>query len=77
MDTNIGMMGPLLKGYGQFKGRHCHEGTFWITDCLWIRWGGYVLSHGQLGALWQPFELIIIGGAAVGAPSFSPIPSPC
>jgi chemotaxis protein MotA len=29
--------------------------------------GGYVLSHGQLGALWQPFELIIIGGAAGGA----------
>ncbi|WP_144393933.1 flagellar motor stator protein MotA [Pleionea sediminis] len=29
--------------------------------------GGYVLSHGQLLALWQPFELIIIGGAAFGA----------
>ncbi len=29
--------------------------------------GGYVLSHGQLLALWQPFELIIIGGAALGA----------
>lgn len=29
--------------------------------------GGYVLSHGQLAALWQPFELLIIGGAAVGA----------
>lgn len=27
---------------------------------------GYVLSHGQLMALWQPFELIIIGGAAFG-----------
>ncbi len=29
--------------------------------------GGYVLSHGVIGALWQPFELMIIGGAAVGA----------
>ncbi|WMS89001.1 flagellar motor stator protein MotA [Pleionea litopenaei] len=29
--------------------------------------GGYVLSHGQLIALWQPFELLIIGGAAFGA----------
>ncbi|NVJ62155.1 MAG: flagellar motor stator protein MotA [Gammaproteobacteria bacterium] len=29
--------------------------------------GGYVLSHGQLVALWQPFELLIIGGAALGA----------
>ncbi|MEB1529115.1 flagellar motor stator protein MotA [Xanthomonas sp. WHRI 7945] len=29
--------------------------------------GGYVLSHGHLGALWQPYELLIIGGAALGA----------
>jgi len=29
--------------------------------------GGYVLSHGELMALWQPFELIIILGAAGGA----------
>lgn len=29
--------------------------------------GGFVLSHGQLLALWQPFELLIIGGAAGGA----------
>lgn len=29
--------------------------------------GGFVLSHGHLGALWQPFELLIIGGAAFGA----------
>ena len=29
--------------------------------------GGFVLSHGQLLALWQPFELLIIGGAALGA----------
>lgn len=28
--------------------------------------GGFVLSHGQLSALWQPFELVIIGGAALG-----------
>jgi chemotaxis protein MotA len=29
--------------------------------------GGFVLSHGHLMALWQPFELMIIGGAAFGA----------
>lgn len=28
--------------------------------------GGFVLSHGRIGALWQPFELLIIGGAAFG-----------
>lgn len=29
--------------------------------------GGYSISGGQLGALFQPTELLIIGGAAVGA----------
>jgi len=29
--------------------------------------GGYMLNHGHLMALFQPFELLIIGGAAVGA----------
>ncbi len=29
--------------------------------------GGYVLSHGHLEALVQPFELLIIGGGAVGS----------
>jgi chemotaxis protein MotA len=29
--------------------------------------GGYLLSHGKLEALFQPFELLIIGGAALGA----------
>ena len=29
--------------------------------------GGYVGAHGKLLALWQPFELVIIGGAALGA----------
>ncbi|MDQ6646298.1 MAG: flagellar motor stator protein MotA [Pseudomonadota bacterium] len=29
--------------------------------------GGYVLSHGNLMALWQPYELLIIGGGAAGA----------
>jgi len=28
---------------------------------------GYVMSHGQLLALWQPFEVLIIVGAAVGS----------
>ena len=29
--------------------------------------GGYVLSHGNLVALWQPYEVLIICGAAFGA----------
>ena len=29
--------------------------------------GGFILSHGEPLALWQPFELLIIGGAALGA----------
>jgi chemotaxis protein MotA len=29
--------------------------------------GGFALHGGSLGALWQPFELLIIGGAAFGA----------
>ncbi len=29
--------------------------------------GGYVLSHGNLAALFQPFELLIIAGGALGA----------
>ena len=29
--------------------------------------GGFMLHGGKLGALWQPFELLIIGGAAFGA----------
>jgi chemotaxis protein MotA len=29
--------------------------------------GGYVLHHGNISILWQPTELLIIGGAAVGA----------
>lgn len=31
-----------------------------------VGWG-FVLSHGQLAALWQPFEILIIVGAATGA----------
>ena len=29
--------------------------------------GGFVLSHGQILALWQPYELLIIAGGALGA----------
>lgn len=29
--------------------------------------GGYVLEHGNLAVLWQPVELLIIGGAGLGA----------
>jgi len=31
-----------------------------------VGWG-FVLSHGQLAALWQPFEVMIIMGSAIGA----------
>ncbi len=37
--------------------------------------GGYVLEHGHLAALFQPVELLIIGGAAFGATFIShPMP---
>ena len=29
--------------------------------------GGFIGSHGKLAALWQPYEFVIIGGAAIGA----------
>lgn len=29
--------------------------------------GGFVQLHGHLAALWQPYELLVIGGAALGA----------
>ena len=29
--------------------------------------GGYVAMAGKLGVLWQPFEVVIIVGAAIGA----------
>ena len=29
--------------------------------------GGYALAGGHLGVLWQPFEVLIIGGAGIGA----------
>ena len=28
---------------------------------------GYLMEGGALGALWQPAELVVIGGAALGA----------
>ncbi|MBF4836016.1 flagellar motor stator protein MotA, partial [Cronobacter malonaticus] len=32
--------------------------------------GGYMITGGELGALYQPAELIIIGGAGVGGVFF-------
>lgn len=29
--------------------------------------GGFVMSHGKLASLWQPYELLIIFGGAIGA----------
>jgi chemotaxis protein MotA len=39
-------------------------GAFMVLACVL---GGFVLAHGQILALWQPYELLIIGGGAVGA----------
>lgn len=39
-------------------------GILIVTGCVF---GGYVLSHGELAALFQPFELLIIAGGALGA----------
>jgi chemotaxis protein MotA len=39
-------------------------GFFFVSGCVL---GGFMLSHGKPLALWQPYELLIIGGAAFGA----------
>lgn len=39
-------------------------GAFIVIGCVV---GGYVMEHGNLSLLFQPVELLIIGGAAVGA----------
>ncbi len=39
-------------------------GIIIVVVCVF---GGYMLSNGQLLALWHPPELVIIGGAALGA----------
>jgi chemotaxis protein MotA len=39
-------------------------GAIFTTLCVI---GGYVLHHGKLAILWQPTELLIIGGAAIGS----------
>ena len=39
-------------------------GAIIVTACVA---GGFVLSHGELMALWQPYEILIICGAAFGA----------
>ena len=39
-------------------------GSLLVISCVL---GGYVLSHGHILALWQPYELMIIGGGSVGA----------
>jgi chemotaxis protein MotA len=38
----------------------------WITVTVCVL-GGYMAMGGKLAPLWQPFELVIIGGAGVGA----------
>lgn len=39
-------------------------GCIIVTACVL---GGFVLSHGEVMALWQPYEILIICGAAFGA----------
>lgn len=47
-------------------------GSLIVLGCII---GGYVLEHGHLAALFQPVELLIIGGAAFGATFIShPMP---
>ena len=38
----------------------------YIVVCACV-FGGFVWAGGHLGSLWQPKELLMIGGAAVGA----------
>lgn len=38
----------------------------WVV-ALGAVFGGFVLAGGKLGALFQPLELLMIGGAAIGA----------
>ena len=38
----------------------------WIVVTVCVL-GGYMAMGGKLAPLWQPFELVIIGGAGVGA----------
>ncbi len=35
-----------------------------VSGCVM---GGFILSHGEPMSLWQPYELLVIGGAAFGA----------
>ena len=39
-------------------------GAIVVLGCVF---GGYMGAGGHLGVLWQPFEVVIIGGAALGA----------
>ena len=39
-------------------------GTLVVLGCVL---GGFLLSHGHILALWQPYELMIIAGGALGA----------
>jgi len=39
-------------------------GYITVLACVF---GGFAMSGGHLGAVWQPLELLIIGGAALGA----------
>ena len=39
-------------------------GSIFVVVCVF---GGYILAGGHMGVLWQPFEIMIIIGAAIGA----------
>jgi flagellar motor component MotA len=53
-----------LAGYGPEKAMNLILGIVVVFGCVL---GGFAVHGGQLAALWQPSELIIIGGAAIGA----------
>ncbi|GHD63375.1 flagellar motor stator protein MotA [Jeongeupia chitinilytica] len=38
-----------------------------IAIVLGCVFGGFMINHGEMRVIWQPIELLIIGGAAVGA----------
>lgn len=40
---------------------------FGIAIVLGCVFGGFLLNHGEFHVIWQPIELLIIGGAALGA----------
>ena len=59
---------PLRSGFVSFRefdGSMLKIGGYLVVLCSVL--GGFMASGGKLAALWHPFEILIIGGAAFGA----------